>query len=104
MQVTKAKIDQLNGDAGGQLLIPPDICGDFTIVRYFNKGSISETSINENRVARPRRVISKDLEAKIIATPNQSLASNINGSSITLTEEIDDSDYVSTLRDVNEDV
>jgi hypothetical protein len=35
-QVTKAKVDQLNGDVGGQLVISPDICGDFTIVRYFN--------------------------------------------------------------------
>jgi hypothetical protein len=46
MQVTKAKVNEMNVDESGELIIPHDICGDFTIVRYFNKGPFSTTSMN----------------------------------------------------------
>jgi hypothetical protein len=75
------------------LLIPDDICCDFTIVRYFN----------EYQVSRIRHIINKDIETSSIAPLNHSLASNIDDFNITVTEEDEDSDYVSTLRDVNED-
>jgi hypothetical protein len=80
MQVTKAKVDQLNGDEGGELVIPPDICGDFTIVRYFNLEPICATSVIEQPVSRLRRVINKDIEASSIAAPNHSLASKVANS------------------------
>jgi hypothetical protein len=50
-----------------------------------------------------RRVINKDIETSIIPTPNHSLASNIDDRSITVTEDPKDSDYVSTLRDPNDE-
>ena len=87
MQVTKSKVDELNGDHGGELLIAPDICGDFTIVRYFNRVPTTATSMDQHPVCRFRRIINKDIEASIIAPPNHSLASDINGGSITVTEE-----------------
>ena len=103
MQFTKAKVDQLNGDDGGQLIIPHDICGDFTIVRYFNQQPMSVTSINQHLISSLRLIINKDIEDSIISPPNHSLASNIDESDINVTEDLVDSDYVSTLRDVNED-
>ena len=103
MQFTKAKVDQLNEDDDGQLIIPHDICGDFTIVRYFNQQPMSATSINPHHISSLRLIINKDIETSIISPPNHSLASNIDGSNFTVTEHLEDSDYVSTLRDVNED-
>jgi hypothetical protein len=103
MQVTKARVDQLNGHEGGELVVPPDICGDFTIVRYFNQGPMSATSKIKDPVSSLRRVINKDIEASIVRAPNHSLASDIDGGNITVTEEPEDSDYVSTLRDPNEE-
>jgi hypothetical protein len=75
MQVTKAKVNELNGDKCGELLIPDDICGDFTIVRYFNQGPISATTMNEYQVSRIRRIINKDIETSSIAPPNHSSTS-----------------------------
>jgi hypothetical protein len=86
------------------LLIPDDICGDFTIVRYFNKEQISATSMNDNQISRVRSIINKDIEGSSIEAPNHSQASNIDDFNITVTEEDEDSDYVSTLRDPNEEL
>jgi hypothetical protein len=86
------------------LLIPDDICGDFTIVRYFNKEQISATLMNDYQVSRVRSIINKDIEASSNVAPNNSQASNIDDCNITVTEEEEDSDYVSTLRDPNEEV
>jgi hypothetical protein len=72
-------------------------------VRYFNKQKISATSINDNHVFRVRSIINKDIEASSIAAPNHSQASNKDDCNITLTEE-EDGDYVSTLRDPNEEL
>jgi hypothetical protein len=103
MQVAKAKVDHLNGDEGGELVIPHDICGDFTIVRNFNLELISADLVNEHPVSRFRDKINKDIESSIIAAPNYSLKSNIDGGKITVTEELEVSNYVSTLRDPNEE-
>jgi hypothetical protein len=86
------------------LLIPDDICGDFTIVRYFNKEQISVTSMNGNQISRVRGIINKEIEANSIKAPNHSQASNKDDFNITVTEEDEDSDYVSTLRDPNEEL
>ena len=72
MQFTKAKVDQLNGDDDGQLIIPHDICGDFTIVRYFNHQPMHMTSLNQHPVSQFRHIINKDTEVSIIAPPNHS--------------------------------
>jgi hypothetical protein len=85
------------------LVIPNDICGDFTIVRCFNHEPISATSMNGQPVSSLRRIINKDIEASSVAAPNHSLASDIDGGDNTVTEELEDSDYVSTLRDPNEE-
>ena len=85
------------------MIIPHDICGDFTIVRYFNHQPMSATSINQHLISSLRLIINKDIEASIISPPNHSLASNIDDNIFTVTEHLEDSDYVSTLRDVNED-
>jgi hypothetical protein len=78
------------------LLIPDDICDEFTIERYFNKEQISVTSMNDNQVSRVRSIINKDIEASSIAAPNNSQASIIDDCNITVTEEEEESDYVST--------
>jgi hypothetical protein len=69
------------------LLVADDICGDFKIVRYFNKEKISATSMNDNQVSRVRRIINKDIEANSIEAPNHSQASNIDDCNINVTEE-----------------
>jgi hypothetical protein len=61
------------------------------------------TSMNQHPISQNRLIINKETEVFIIAPPNHSLASNIDGSNFTVTEHLEDSDYVSTLRDVNED-
>ena len=103
MEISKAKVDQLNGDEGSQLIIHHDICGDFSIVRHFNQRPMSPTSTNQLQVSLLRRVVNNDIEVSIIAPPNHSLASNIDDRNITATDDIEDSDYVSTLRDPNEE-
>ncbi len=85
------------------MVIPHDICGDFKIVRCFNHEPISATSTNGQPVSSLRRVINKDIEEIIVCAPNHSLASEIDSGNITVTEEPEDSDYVSTLRDPNEE-
>jgi hypothetical protein len=61
------------------------------------------TSMNENQVSRVRRITNKEIEVSSVAAPNHSLASNIDDCDITATEEEEDSDYVSKLRDPNEE-
>jgi hypothetical protein len=99
MQVTKAKIDELIEGNGGELLIAPDICGDFTIARYFNMVPTAATSMNKHPVSRFRRIINKDIEAVITAAPNQSVDSVFEDMHIKVMQELESSDYVSTLRD-----
>jgi hypothetical protein len=50
-----------------------------------------------------KRMVYKVIESTIIKAPNPSLTSNKDDFSITVSEDLEDSDYVSTLRDVNED-
>ena len=61
------------------------------------------TSLNQHPVSQFRQIVNKDIEVSIIAPPNHSLASNIDDNDFNLSEHLEDSDYVSTLRDVNED-
>jgi hypothetical protein len=46
MQVTKAKIEVLNGNESGELIVPHDISCDFTIVRFFNQQPSSTNPMN----------------------------------------------------------
>ena len=54
-------------------------------------------------VSRFRRIIKKYIESSIISALNNSLASKNNDGEITVTEELEVSDYVLTLRDPNEE-
>ena len=64
---------------------------------------MSATSINQHVISSIRLIINKEIEASVISPPNHSLASNIDDNNFAATEHLEDSDYVSTLRDVNED-
>ena len=68
-------------------------------MQYFIQEPGAVASMDQHPVSCLRRIINKDIEASIIPPPNHSLASDINGGSITVTEEQEESDYVSTLRD-----
>ena len=72
-------------------------------MRYFNQQPGAVNSMDQHPVFRFRRITNKDIEASIIAPPNLYLASDIDGGSITVTEEQEESDYVSTLRDPGEE-
>jgi hypothetical protein len=85
------------------LVIPPDIRGEFTIVRSFDREPISVIPMKQRPATHLRHIINKDIEAIIIPAPNHSLDSDIDGGEFTVTEEEEDSDYVSTLRDPNEE-
>ena len=87
MKFAKAKVNMLNGGDSGQLIIPHDISGEFTIVRYFNQQPMPETSMNEHPVSQLRQIINKDIEVCIIAPPNNSNASGIDEGNITVTED-----------------
>jgi len=72
-------------------------------VRYFNDQPLIDATTVDNPHPMSKRMVYKVIESTIIKAPNPSLASNIDDFSITVSEDLEDSDYVSTLRDVNED-
>jgi len=83
--------------------IPHDICGDFTITRYFNEELLTNIPTDVHPISRCRRIVHKDTDSSVIAAPENSLASNIDDILNTVTEEEQSSDYVSTLRDPDEE-
>jgi hypothetical protein len=60
--------------------------------------------MNDNQISRVRSIINKDIEGSSIEASNHSQVSNIDDFNITVTEEDEDSDYVPTLRDPNEEL
>ena len=80
-----------------------EICGDFKITRYFNEEPSTNIPTDAYPILRCRRIFYKDTYSSIIAAPEHSLASNIDKTFDTVTEEQQSSDYVSTLRDLNEE-
>ena len=63
-----------------------DICGDFTITRYFNEEPSTNIPTDVHPISRCRRIVYKDTESSIIAAPGNSLASNIDEAFDTVTE------------------
>ena len=80
-----------------------DICSEFTITRYFNEEPSTNIATDAHPISRCRRIVHKDTESSVIAAPENSLASNIDDILNTVTEEQQSSDYVSTLRDPDEE-
>jgi len=93
----------LNGDVSHELKVPGDICGDFMIVRRFNDEPLIDAAKGEHPLTRSRRIINKDIEASITPAPNQSVDSFIEDMHIKVMQELESSDYVSTLRDPQEE-
>ena len=83
--------------------IPHDICGGFTITRFFNEEPSANIPTDAHPVSRCRHIVHKDTDSSVIAAPKNSLASNIDDILNTVTEEQQSSDYVSTLRDPDEE-
>jgi len=72
-------------------------------VRYFNDQPLVDGTTDDHPQPMSKRMVYKVIESTIIKAPNPSLTSNKDDFSITVSEDLEDSDYVSTLRDVNED-
>ena len=72
-------------------------------MRYFNDQPIINATKVDNPHPISKRMVYKVIESTIVKAPNPSLASNVDDFSNTVSEDLEDSDYVSTLRDVNED-
>ena len=56
------------------MIIPHNICGEFTITRYFNKDPTTDDSLNVYPISRCRRIVHKDFDFSVIAAPALSLA------------------------------
>jgi hypothetical protein len=93
----------MNGDVTHELKVPDDICRDFKIVRYFNNQPLIDAEIGERLLTRSRRIINKDIEAVITAAPNQSVDSVFEDVHIKVMQELESSDYVSTLQNPDEE-
>ena len=93
----------MNGDVTHELKVPDDICGDFKIVRYFNDQPLIDAAMGERPLIRSRRIINKDIEARITPAPNQSVDSFIEDMHIKVMQELESSDYVSTLQNPDEE-
>ena len=72
-------------------------------MRYFNDQPLLDGTTDDHPHPMSKRMVYKVIESTIIKAPNPSLTSNKDDFSITVSEDLEDSDYVSTLRDVNED-
>ena len=103
MDVVRRKNQQLNGDVVDKLQVPLEIFGDFTIARYFNGQPLTDGSMSGHLVSRSRPIINIDIEASITAAPNQSVDSALEHTHNKVMQELESSDYVSTLQDPNED-
>ena len=56
------------------MIIPHNICGEFTITRYFNKDPTTDDSLNVYPISRCRRIVHKDIDSSVIVAPALSLA------------------------------
>ena len=93
----------MNGDVTHELKVPDDICGNLTIVRYLNDQPLVDPAKGELPLTRSRRIINKDIEAIITATPHQSVDSVFEDMHIKVMQELESSDYVSTLQNPDEE-
>ena len=72
-------------------------------MRYFNNQPLIDTEIGERPLTRSRRITNKDIEAVITAAPNQSVDSAFEDLHIKVMQELESSDYVSTLQNPDEE-
>jgi hypothetical protein len=93
----------MTGDVSHELKVPDDMCGNLTIMRYLNDQPLEDPAMGEHPLIRSRRIINKDIEARITPAPNQSVDSFIEDMHIKVMQELESSDYVSTLRDPQEE-
>ena len=93
----------MNGDVTHVLKVPDAICGDFKIVRYFNDQPLIDAAMGERPLTRSRCIINKDIEAIITQPPNQSVDSVFEDMHIKVMQELESSDYVSTLQNPDEE-
>ena len=93
----------MNGDVSHELKVPDDICGNLTIFRYLNDQLLVDPAMGEHPLTRSRRIINKDIKARITPAPSQSVDSFIEDMDIKVMQKLESSDYVSTLRDPNEE-
>jgi hypothetical protein len=93
----------MNGDVTHELKVPDEICGEFKIVRYFNDQTLIDAAMGERPLTRSRRIINKDIEAIITAAPNHSEDSVFKDVHIKVIQELESSDYVSTLQNPYEE-
>jgi hypothetical protein len=94
----------MNGDVTHELKVPDHICGDFKIVRYFNDQPLIDAAMGERPLTRSRRIINKDIEAIITSAPNHSVDSVFEDMHIKVMQELESSDYVSTLQNPDEEL
>ena len=101
--IVRGKNQQLNGDVVHELQVPLDICGDFKIAWYFNGQPVTDVKFSAKPLSRSRTIINTDIEASITAAPCQSVDSALEHTHNKVMQELESSDYVSTLQDPNED-
>ena len=82
--------------------VPRDICGNLTIVRVFGRQLVEDSSAVGPGTIIVRNIVRKETEPCMNVAPNQSEASNLDETHEAVMEELESSDYVSTLRDPNE--
>jgi hypothetical protein len=94
----------MNGNDTHELKVPDEICGDFKIVRHFDDPPLIVAAMGVRPLSRSRRIINKDIEAIITPTPNQSVDSVFEDMHIKVMQEVESSDYVSTLQNPDEEL
>ena len=97
MDVIRRKNQQLNGDVVHELQVPLDICSDFKIAWYFNGQPVTDVELSAQPLSRSRTIINTDIEASITAAPYQSVDSALEHTHNKVMQELESSDYVSTL-------
>ena len=93
----------MNGNVTHELKVPDEICSEFMIVRYFNDQPLIDAAMGERPLTRSRRIINKDIEAGITQPPNQSVDSVFDEMHLKVMQELESSDYVSTLQNPDEE-
>ena len=93
----------MNGDVTHALKVPDAICGDFKIVQYFNDQPLIDAAMGERPLTGSRCIINKYIEAGITQPPNQSVDSVFEDMHIKVMQELESSDYVSTLQNPDEE-
>ena len=97
MGVVRRKNQQLNWDVVHELQVPLDICCDFKIAWYFNGQPVTDAVLSAQPLSRSRTIINTGIEASITAAPYQSLDSALELTHKKVMQELESSDYVSTL-------